>query len=129
MGRLFLTAVVAAALVAVVRLVLVPWAREQELECGEVEEVGMPRFAVVNPATSIVVNVIDADVGFSIPGKALVESDTANPGDFFDGTNFITPPVPPPTRLEELVERLLDPTPPGITLVEIIELLQLEHTP
>lgn len=50
------------------------------------------RYAVVETATNTVVNVIEADSSFEVPaGRQKVASDTANPGDSYDGRIFTMP--------------------------------------
>lgn len=53
------------------------------------------RYAVVEDATDLVVNVIEAEAPFAIPGCTMHLGETANIGDTFDGTNYIPPPLPP----------------------------------
>ena len=59
----------------------------------------MPRKAIINGSNATsgtVENVILADDGFTLPGKTLIASDAAAPGDTWDGTTFTTPaPVVP----------------------------------
>jgi hypothetical protein len=63
----------------------------------------MTRKAVVRP-DGLVENVIEAGEDFTLDGRSLVDSDTASPGDTWDGSQFITPPqvASPPTADEEL---------------------------
>lgn len=42
-----------------------------------------------------VVNVIDADEGFTLDGFELVQTDIAGPGWTYDGGKFSAPPEPP----------------------------------
>ncbi len=61
------------------------------------------KYAVIE--NGLVTNVILADAGFSLAGKTLVRSDTANINDTYDGAVFIAPPVPParePTKTEKI---------------------------
>jgi hypothetical protein len=51
----------------------------------------MARYAIINGST--VENVIEATSKVAIAGRTIVQSDTANPGDFYDGVRF-TPRVP-----------------------------------
>jgi len=62
----------------------------------------MARKAVISDG--VVDNVIEADDDFTLPGKTLIASDTANIGDIWDGSAF-TPPAPPPAPVPESVSR------------------------
>lgn len=53
------------------------------------------RYAVVENATNLVDNVVEADAAFQIPDHSMVPGEEANIGDTYDGTNFIPPPLPP----------------------------------
>lgn len=54
----------------------------------------MARMAVISGVN--VVNVIDADPGFKMPGFVLVQSDVAGPGWTYSGGVFTPPPSPGP---------------------------------
>ena len=56
----------------------------------------MARIAVI--VNGVVENVIEADVGFKIPGRQLVASELARIGDSYDASTgeFVSPPSPPP---------------------------------
>jgi len=69
----------------------------------------MARKAVVLELDGFVENVIEADDAFKAdPGYVHIESDTANPGDTWNGTQFVQPaPVPvEPTKNERLRDAL-----------------------
>ena len=53
------------------------------------------RYAVVEDATDLVVNVVEAEEAFEIPAHTMYPGEMANIGDTFDGTNYIPPPLPP----------------------------------
>lgn len=71
------------------------------------------RFAVVNTTTGFVENIIEAEPGFSLSGRTLVQTDTAGPGWTWNGTAF-QPPAPPPgptrwkVRKSTIIERMTD---------------------
>jgi hypothetical protein len=60
----------------------------------------MARKAVI--ASGVVENVIEAGDDFTLAGKTLIASDTAQIGDTWDGSVF-TPPAPPPEPVPEAV--------------------------
>ena len=68
----------------------------------------MARYAVISDG--IVENVIEADASFSLPGKTLIQSDTAGPGDTYKGGKFTKTPlvrkVKEPTDTEILLSAL-----------------------
>ncbi len=65
------------------------------------------RKALIRESDGYVENVIVADDNFPAPeGRILVESDSAGPGDTWDGTDFVRPDPPPspedPVRVPQL---------------------------
>jgi hypothetical protein len=60
----------------------------------------MSRYAVIDSANTVV-NVIEAPSGWTIAGKTLVASDTAQKRDTWDGSAFTTPVVSVPATLQE----------------------------
>lgn len=58
------------------------------------------RFAVVNPETGLVENIIRAGAGFVIPGRALIETADAAPGWTYDGASFVAPEPEPESEHE-----------------------------
>jgi len=64
-----------------------------------VQSVDNMRYAVIE--NNVVVNVIDAPEGFTISGKTLVASDTAEKRDTWNGSAFSTPVVEVPPTLQE----------------------------
>ena len=59
----------------------------------------MSRYAVIDSANTVV-NVISAPEGWTIAGKTLVASDTAQKRDTWDGSAFTTPVVSVPATLQ-----------------------------
>lgn len=62
----------------------------------------MMRYAVINDG--VVESVILAEEGFTLPGKTLVEAETAGPGWLYADGEF-SPPPPPPPAIPESVDR------------------------
>lgn len=62
----------------------------------------MSRKAVIG-AAGLVENVIEADDGFTLPGKTLIAALDANPGDTWDGAQFVKPPAPAPSPVPQSV--------------------------
>lgn len=77
----------------------------------------MSRYAVIDDATKLVVNVIEWDGGtaWAPPeGHSVVKSDTAGPGDTYKNRKFIKPPEPTgPTEREQMQADYAAATPTG----------------
>lgn len=65
------------------------------------------RFAVVDPATGVVENVIEAEPDFDLPGRTLIRSDEAGIGWTWTGGEFAAPPPPPPPVPAAITRRQL----------------------
>ncbi|WP_155326544.1 DUF4376 domain-containing protein, partial [Alkalilacustris brevis] len=64
------------------------------------------KMAVIDPDTGLVENVVLADPGFALPGKLLVASNTAVPGNLHDPVSgTFHAPAPPPLALEAMKAR------------------------
>ncbi len=82
----------------------------------------MARKARVLIATGFVENVIIADDDFTPPeGRTLIDSDTAAPGDTWDGTTFTRPaPVPPdPDPDQDIIDAVLDKASGDVTAADV----------
>jgi len=89
------------------------------------------RQAVVRDSDGFVTNVIEALENWDgvAEGHTLIPSDTAGPGDTWDGTDFIRPPRPAPDPDIEILmvlrQDLQDDK--ALTLAEIRKMLKLER--
>lgn len=83
------------------------------------------RFAVIRIVDNTVQNVIVAPPNFHSPvGHFLLQTDRGQSGDFWDGNDFITPDLPPPSRFDILIDKLANDR---LTLPETHELMRLER--